>query len=412
MRSAGAGRSVLRPDRHALRAAPMHISQAALRLAGDAGKGWEAHERGLELQAAGEDVILLSVGDPDFATPEPIFYEALVAMKRDRTHYSPAQGEPALRRAIAALETATSSHPCDPDEIVVFPGATNAVFAILACLLDGGDEIVVPEPMYVGYRGIFRSLGLDVRHVPLDCDANFALDVDRVRNAIGPRTRVVLVNTPGNPGGNMIGREQLAALANLCRERDVWLVCDEVYSLITFRQRHVSLRASASRLDNTVMIDGLSKSHAMSGWRIGWAVAPRELVPHLVRFTGATKFGCCQFIQDAAAFALATNIEHVERMREEYLRRRDFVVDRVNAIPGLRCHRPDAGMFVMVDVGGLGVDGDGFTQELLERARVTVVPGSAFGPSAQRYVRVTLCQPMEVLARALDRIEDLVRHRS
>jgi arginine:pyruvate transaminase len=218
----------------------------------------------------------------------------------------------------------------------------------------------------------------------------------------------VLVNTPGNPGGNMINREQLAELATLCRERGIWLVCDEVYSLITYRQRHVSLRASARSLDNTIMIDGLSKSHAMSGWRLGWAVAPPELVPHLTRFAGATMFGCCQFIQDAAAFALANNIEHVERMRSEYCRRRDHVVERVNAMPGLRCRPPDAGMFVMVDVSDLGVDGETFARELLERVRVTVVPGSAFGPSARDFVRVTLCQPQAILDQALDRVATMV----
>lgn len=386
----------------------MKISKAATRLAEARGTGWAVHEQGLARKAAGEDIILLSVGDPDFATPEPIFYEALVAMKRDRTHYSPPQGELPLRKAIAALETATSHHPCDPDEVVVFPGATNAIFSVLACLLDAGDEIVVPEPMYVGYWGILQALGLNIRHVPLDCDDNFGLDVGLVRKAIGADTRAVLVNTPGNPGGNMIGREQLAELATICRELGVWLVCDEVYSLITYRQRHVSLRASAQSLDNTVMIDGLSKSHAMSGWRVGWAVAPRELVPHLTRFAGATMFGVCQFIQDAAAFALATNIEHVDRMRAEYLRRRDYVVERINAMRGLRCHRPDAGMFVMADVSGLGTDGDAFARDLLESAQVTVVPGSAFGPSARRFVRVTLCQPLELLETALDRMETLL----
>ena len=386
----------------------MKISKMSQRLAGSGGHGWAAHDKGLALQAAGEDVILLSVGDPDFPTPEPIFYEALAAMKHDRTHYSPAQGEPALRAAVAALETETSDHPCDPEEIVVFPGATNAIYAVLSCLVNPGDEILVPEPMYVGYWGITGALGLRVRTVPLDFANNFALDIAAVRAAIPPDTRVLMVNTPGNPGGNIIGHEQLAELAAMCREREIWLVCDEVYSLITYKQRHVSLRASARSLDNTVMVDGLSKSHAMSGWRVGWAVAPRELVPHLARFAAATMFGCPQFIQDASAYALAHNIEHVERMRREYQRRRDYVVRRINALPGLSCQAPDAGMFVMVNVGALGMDGDGFSEHLLEHARVTVVPGSAFGPSAADFVRVTLCQPMAVLERAMDRVEAML----
>jgi arginine:pyruvate transaminase len=387
----------------------MRISELSQRLAAGDGHGWETHNTGLALQQAGRDVILLSVGDPDFATPEPIFYEALAAMKHDRTHYSPAQGEPALRAAIAALETKTSDHPCDPDEVVVFPGATNALYGTLSCLVDAGDEIVVPEPMYVGYWGITAALGLRVQTVPLNCSNNFAFDTEAISAAITDETRVVMVNTPGNPGGNIIGREQLADLAAYCRERGVWLLCDEVYSLITFKQRHVSLRASARSLDNAVMVDGLSKSHAMSGWRVGWAVAPRELVPHLARFAGATMFGCPQFIQDASAYALAHNIEHVERMRVEYQRRRDYVVERVNSLPGLRCQAPDAGMFVMVNVAALGMNGDAFAQRLLDEALVTVVPGSAFGRSAGDYVRVTLCQPMDVLARALDRIELMLR---
>jgi arginine:pyruvate transaminase len=387
----------------------MRVSKVAQRLAGSDGNGWAVHDQGVALQAAGQDVILLSVGDPDFATPEPIFYEALAAMKHDRTHYSPSQGEPALRAAIAALETQTSHHPCDPDEVVVFPGATNAIYAVLSCLVNPGDEILVPEPMYVGYWGITGAIGLHVRTVPLDCANNFAFDAEAVRNSITDETRVVMVNTPGNPGGNIIGREQLADLAAHCRERGIWLLCDEVYSLITYKQRHVSLRASARALDNTVMVDGLSKSHAMSGWRVGWAVAPGELVPHLARFAGATMFGCPQFIQDASAFALAHNIEHVERMRLEYQSRRDYVVGRVNASPGLACHAPDAGMFVMVNVAALGMNGDEFAQRLLDEVLVTVVPGSAFGPSAVDFVRVTLCQPMDVLVRAMDRIEGMLR---
>jgi arginine:pyruvate transaminase len=179
--------------------------------------------------------------------------------------------------------------------------------------------------------------------------------------------------------------------------------------MITFRRRHTSLRAAAAQLDNLVMIDALSKSHAMTGWRLGWTVSSRALADRLARFNGATLFGCSQFIQDAAAFALRNDDVYVEKMRLEYLARRDLVVERVNALPGLRCDTPDAGMFVMIDVSGTGRDGLRFAEELFEATGVSTVPGSGFGPSARDYVRLTLAQDRETLGDAFDRIERFLR---
>jgi len=382
------------------------FSQLAERLAASDNDGWEIHERALAMQREGADVILLSVGDPDFRTPEPIVDNAVSYLRVGRTHYSPSLGELKLRRAVADLETATSPYPCDVDEVAIFPGATAAIYAVMSCLLDDGQEIVIPEPMYVGYAPIMRALNVRVKTVPLNAKAAFTVDIDLLKAAIGEDTRVLFLNTPGNPTGSIIPRGQLRDLADYCRERDVWLVCDEVYSLFVYEGRHCSARASASSLDNIVMIDGLSKSHAMSGWRMGWVIAPPDLISRLGNFAGATLFGSPQFIQDASAFALENDQEYVQEMRAEYRARRDFVLEQLEGIDALHCARPRAGMFIMCDVSGTGMDGRSFASRLLEDQAVSVIPGDAFGPSAEDFVRLGLAQDRSVLKQACKRIKD------
>lgn len=374
---------------------------------------WAVSDRARELADKGEDVIFLCVGDPNFDTPEPILDFARARLGVGRTHYSPAAGEPVLRRAIADIESKVSPHPCSPDDVVVFPGGTNAIYSVLACLLNPGEEIVIPEPMYIGYVPICDALRLKVKQVNCPGETNFAFDTGAIERAIGEDTRVVMINTPGNPTGAMATPEQLRELAAYCRERNIWLLCDEMYSMITFAGRHTSLRTAAEHLDNIVVIDGLSKSHAMSGWRLGWAVARGPLVERLAEFAGATIFGCPQFIQEAAAFALEFDTYFVKQMREAYLARRDLIVERIGRIPGLSCTAPDAGMFVMVDVSRVAPSQKGgssraFAESLLDAERVSVLPGSAFGPSAANHVRLTLAADEASLSRALDRIERFV----
>lgn len=385
-----------------------HFSQLSERLRSGDNAAWETHDRALKMKNDGEDVILLSVGDPDFRTPEPIIDNAVSYLRVGRTHYSPALGEIKLRRAVADLETATSPHRCSPSEVAIFPGATNAIYSVMSCLLDPGDEIVIPEPMYVGYPPIMAALDVRIVPVPLKQDEGFGLDMPAVQAAVTERTRVVFVNTPGNPTGSLISGRELAELAAFCRERNLWLVCDEVYSMFTYSGRHRSLRASAEHLDNVVMVDGLSKSHAMSGWRVGWAVGPETLIERLGVHSGATLFGCPQFIQDASAFALENDQEYVARMRQEYSERAELVVSWLEKLRGLRCHKPRAGMFVMCEVDGTGMNGREFAQRLLDAERVSVVPGDAFGASAGNCVRVGLAQPPHVLKQACRRIKRFI----
>lgn len=367
---------------------------------------WEVHEDALARKQAGEDIVLLSVGDPDFSTPGYIADHTVAQIRLGRTHYSPAAGEPELRQTLAELENSISPGAFVAEQFAIFAGATSALYATFSCMLDPGDEVVVPEPMYAAYRGLFAAVGATIVGVPLS-GKDFVLDPEAVITAIGPATRAVLVNTPGNPCGNIIPASTLETLAAYCRKAGIWFVCDEVYSLITFDDPHISALRAAKDLTNVVVIDGLSKSHAMSGWRVGWVVAPATLVEELARFGKASQFGCCQFVQDGAAYALRHDPPDVELMRLEYQRRRDFAMAKLDGIPSLRYFRPRGGMFIMVDVSRVADNGDDFARRLLDEAGISTVPGRGFGPSATAYIRVSLTQPVEILGGAFDRMAEV-----
>ena len=381
-------------------------SQLAHRLETDDAPGWAVHSRALSLQRSGEDVVVLSIGDPDFRTPEPIVDNAISHLRVGRTHYSPALGELNLRRAVADYESRVSPHNCSIDEVAIFAGVTSAIHSVLACLLDAGDEIVLVDPQYVGYEPIIRAL--DVVPVVVDAPAHqgFVPTYDSLVAAVTDKTQVMFLNTPANPTGSIIGLDVLKQLAAFCQQRGIWLVCDEVYSMFTYERPHTSLRTAAEKLDNLVVIDGLSKSHAMSGWRMGWAVAPKALIEHLGRYATMSMFGCPQFIQDASAFALNNDEYYVRDMCDIYRKRRDVVCDLVNASASLSCIVPEAGMFVMVDVSRVNADDVLFAESLLTEKRVSVLPGSAFGNTTRGHVRVSLVQPVEQLQTGCQRLTE------
>jgi len=380
-------------------------SKLSQRLVEESSGVWAVHDQACDQFAAGEDVYLLSVGDPDLATLPSTIRATIDSLEKGRTHYAPGMGELNLRQIISDIEIRAAGKHCDPANIVIFPGATNAIYSVMSCLLNEGDEVIVAEPMYVGYEGIFKSLNAKVVSVELDVDNYFEMEVERVKAAVTDATRVVFINTPGNPAGNVISEAQLKELAQYCLEQNIWLVCDEVYSMITFDEPHVSLRKAAENLDNVVIIDGLSKSHAMTGWRLGWTVASTEFSKRLLDFTSSTVFGCCQFVQDAAAFALSNDEEYIQGVREEYRQRRNYVCERVNSIEGISCQVPKAGMFIMIKVSDLAENGLRFAEDLLKHEKVSVLPGIGFGQSTTDYVRVSLAQPINVLKPAFDRIE-------
>ncbi len=388
------------------------FSKLAARLDTQSAEAWQVHDRAMAMQRAGEDVILLSIGDPDFRTPEPIVDNAVSHMRVGRTHYSPALGELNLRRAVADYESRVSPHKCEVEEVAIFPGVTAAIYAVLSCLLDPGDEVVLVDPQYVGYAPILNALDSKVSIVKTAAQRGFVPTVDEVLASVSSDTRLILLNTPGNPSGSVITPDVLETLMQYCQQHKIWLVCDEVYSMFTYDLPHVSLRTAASKLDYLVVIDGLSKSHAMSGWRVGWSVAPPPLTEQLGRFAAMSLFGCPQFIQDASAFALNNDEYYVREMREVYRKRRDAVCERLTQMPGLSHIKPEAGMFVMIDVSAIEPDDTVFASELLDQQKVSVLPGSAFGECTCGHVRFSLVQPLDVLVQGCERLARFVGHKT
>ncbi len=382
----------------------MKFSRASDRMAVDTSTLWGVHDKACALQAAGEDIILFSIGDPDLPTLDFIVDHAVASLKAGRTHYSPGAGETELRQAIADIETGASGKITNIDQIVVHPGGTNAIFTTLSCLLNEEDDIVIPSPMYVGYQGLLGAIGANVIHVPLDTANNFTLDISAVKQAFTASTRVLFINTPGNPGGNIISEEQLRELSAFCLEREAWIVCDEVYSMITFGQRHISLLNAAETLDNVVVIDALSKSHAMTGWRMGWTVSSEATAKRILDFGSGSIFGCCQFVQDAAAFALNNDEEYTRAIADEYRVRRNYALERIEQIDGLTANTPQAGLFIMMNVEMVEPDGLVFAAGLLEHGGVSVLPGEAFGEVCRQFVRLSLTHPVHVMSKAFDRI--------
>lgn len=383
----------------------MRYAQFVERVAGEGSRAWDIHYRARELATQGRDIIVLSVGDPDFDTPPAIVEAAYDSLKRGRTHYTSMVGIEPLREAIAERHRRITGRRVEAGAVVVMAGAQCGLFASMMCLAQPGDEVIVPEPMYVTYEAVVGASGARLVQVPLRCERGFHIDPDDVAAAITPRTRVILMNFPHNPTGAMITADELEGVAALCRRHDLWLISDEVYATLTYDGPHRSPAGLPGMGDRTVVVDSLSKSHAMTGWRLGWVVAPGELSYHLANVTQCLLYGCPPFVQDAALVALSREFEELEAMRAEFRRRRDRVAERVNRMPRVRCLTPEGSMFLMIDVRDSGLGSIEFADRLLDAEGVAVLPCDGFGPSGVGYLRLSLSASLDVLEDACGRIE-------
>jgi len=386
----------------------MKYSSRVEGLQGRRTSAWEIHRVAQQAAANGNDVIVLSVGDPDFATPAPIVERAIDALRGGDTHYSAVSGRDPLRAAIAEEQARMTGCTVSAANVILTAGAQNGVFATSLCLLEAGDEVIVPEPMYLTYEACVRAAGATLVPVPVDPARAFHLDCDALERAVTPRTKAIFFATPCNPTGVVMPRADLERIARLACEHDLWVLSDEVYADLTFEREHVSIMSLPGMAERTVTLGSLSKSHAMAGWRVGWAIGPTQLIEHMGRLALAMLYGLPGFIQQAALTALQEKSSIVAQMRDIYRRRRDVVFERLSRVPRLRCLLPEAGMFMMVDVSGTGLDTVDFTWQLFRAQGVSVLDASAFGETANGFVRLGFVVDEARLAEACERIAAFV----
>ena len=386
----------------------MRFSPLVQRITGDGVAAWDIHYAAYEAQRRGEDVIILSVGDPDFPTPDFITDAAIHALREGDTHYTEIAGRLKLREALAARYSPLFHRELQASSVILTAGAQNALFATSLCLLAAGDEVIALDPMYVTYEATLKASGATLVRVPCAADSGFRLDAAVLAKAITPRTKAIFLSNPNNPTGVVLNREELQAIAELAVVHDLWVVVDEVYESLTFEREHLSLAAMPGMAERCVVIGSLSKSHAMTGWRIGWIIANDSLVAHVENLVLSMLYGLPGFVMEAALKAVQSHAEVTHGMRDIYRRRRDLVVNSLADCPGISVLNPDAGMFVLLDVRSTGLTSLEFAWRLLREAHVSVLDAAAFGEPAQGFVRLSFTLGEDRLAQACQRIRKFV----
>jgi aspartate/methionine/tyrosine aminotransferase len=371
------------------------------RVAGAGADAWDTHYQALAARERGEDVVILSVGDPDLDTPAPIVGRAIEALRGGDTHYAPLAGRAPLRAAIAALHHARTGQQVDSAQVIFLSGAQNALFAASLCLVGPGDEVISCEPMYPTYPATIEVGGARLVRVPAAAD--FRLDLEALGRAVTPRTRALFIATPNNPSGVIASKSDMQVIGDLAQRHSLWVVADEVYAGLAPEGRVPGL---AARLpEQVVTISSLSKTHAMTGWRAGWMVGPAALIGHVESLVLSMLFGLPGFVQEASLTALEMARETEAATRAYCEARCEVLLAGLRDAPGLRCHRPDAGMFILVDVEGTGLSGREFVEQLFAAERVSVLDGAMFGEATRRHVRICFAAAPETLREASTRIQ-------
>jgi aspartate/methionine/tyrosine aminotransferase len=372
------------------------------RIAHDGSDPWALHWRARAAHAAGEDVIVLSVGDPDLDTPEPVVAKAIERLHAHDTHYTESGGRPLLRAAIAAAHAERTGQRVGPENAIFLNGAQNALFAASLILCQPGDEVITFDPMYATYPATLQASGARLVRVAAPARLNFHPDLEALAAAITPATRAIFLANPSNPTGVVLTSAEVEAIARLAERHSLWVVSDEVYSATAENGRMPSLGA---RLPEQVLtVSSLSKTHAMTGWRCGWVVGPTSFANHADLLAQCMMYGLPGFIQDAALVAIGMRREAEAEVRAFCRARRDALYAALSDVPAARPLLPDAGMFMLLDVRASGFGGAEFTERLYEAERVSVLDGAVFGAEADGFVRVCFATDERSLLEAARRI--------
>ncbi len=386
----------------------MKISSLADRISGEGAEAWEIHTEASRDADNGADVIILSIGDPDFATPNPIIDRAIIALNEGDTHYASVPGRNALRKAIASDFAKNTGVATDKDNVFVFAGTQNALFSTSLIILDHGDEVIALEPMYVSYEACLEVSGAKLVRVAQPAAGGFRPDADLIEKAITPKTKAIVITTPNNPTGVVMTEAELKSIADIAIKHDLWVISDEVYTDIIFEGEHLSMAALPGMAERTVTLNSLSKSHAMTGWRVGWSISPKLLAPHYENLALCMLYGLPGFIQEAAITALTDQRSASLEMRDIYQRRRDLVCKELAKAEHLPVLKPQAAMYVMVDIRHYANSSGEFTRALYKATGVAVLDAGAFGKSADGWVRLSFTLSDEDLIEGCRRIVEFL----
>jgi aspartate aminotransferase len=362
-----------------------------------------------KLEAEGK-IVHLEIGEPDFATPDNIIEAGISALQNGYTHYTPASGILEARQAVAGFVSRTLKTEVDPGEVVLVPGSKNVLLFTLFACIEPGDEVILPDPAYPAYASQVNFIGAVPKLVTLREETGFRMDLDQLADLVTPKTRMLIINTPQNPTGGILTEEDVKFVCDLAQKHDLLVVSDEIYSQLVYGFHHVSPLSQPGMRERTVLMDGLSKSYAMTGWRLGYAVAPKALAAKLDQLMINSSSCAAGFTQMAAIEALSApeSESAVHRMVKVFEHRRDLVVDGLNAIPGVRCAKPQGSFYAFPNIKGTGFDERELADRLLTEAGVAVLPGTAFGEAGKGYIRLAYTQSEDELRRGLKQIGDFI----
>jgi aspartate/methionine/tyrosine aminotransferase len=360
--------------------------------------------RARAMEAQGRKIIHLEIGEPDFATPRHIIEAAQRALDQGWTHYGPSLGYPELREAVAAAVRCSRGVPVAVENVAIVPGGKPIIFFPMLALLEAGDEVIYPNPGFPIYESMINFLGAVPVAMPLVEEHGFSIDLDWLRDHITDRTRLLILNSPQNPTGGVIPGEQVGAIAGMVRERDLMVLADEIYSRIYYDQAPVSISTFPGMLEKTILLDGFSKTYAMTGWRMGYGVMPKWLVEAVGLLIVNSSSCTASFTQRAGLAALEGPQDAVDAMVAEFRRRRDAFCDGLNCLPGFRCARPGGAFYAFANIRGTGIDSRQLAERLLQEAGVACLSGTAFGAYGEGYLRFSYANSYENLMEAVERI--------
>ena len=372
---------------------------------------FEVLARARALEAQGKKIVHLEIGEPDFDTPKYIRDAAIKALEEGWTHYGPSPGLPEFRKLIAGIWKAERDIPCDWENVVVTPGGKPILFYSMLALLEPGDDVLLPNPAYPIYESVVGYLGARPVHLPLLEANDFDLDLKDFESRITARTRLVVLNTPHNPTGGVLKPETIEGIAALARQHDFMILSDEIYARILYEGRHLSIASLPGMADRTIVLDGFSKTYAMTGWRLGFGIMNKELATQVARLQTNVASCTASFTQRAGMAALTGPQEDAKAMVEEFRRRRDLMVAGLNTIPGFSCLKPHGAFYVFPNITRTGIKGGELEKMLMQEAGVACLTGTAFGTFGEGFLRFSYANSQENIKLALKNIADFMAAR-